>query len=756
MHRNTLVSLASAVAVALAFAATGTPALAEPEKGQPAQSQQGWSQGCTLRPTERTSPHSEWASCLSVNAKLAKAPAIGETVGLDFEVVSELADKGLTVEVLLPENLAWITAPQGLGQARSVTAGQRLTFSGKVTATAPGAGEIRVRASYPIEGGVEAAQDLVFLTVGEKGTQSILDIVRAPGDGATTPIKATPAAAPQRHRPVVPVDRELGAGPQATSCVTGGWFYLDNANVTRPSINMQVQAMEGGTVLATGVTGWDGRYNLCFANVAAGKTVHVRWTTRNNLWRVRATGTNNDFAYVSGTQLVPDGQNRDYGNLQPANNAEMRGMHAFDSANDAWAWKPGTCWDTVDTTCRQVVINWSPTSTDGTYYSTGSKDVHLAAADPDAPSVVVHEIGHAVMDDVYEDAWPPNPNCSPHTIQGTSSAGCAWTEGWAEWFPASVYNDPFFRWPNGASLNLETPTWGTAGWGTGDTTEGRVAGALIDLSDANNEASWDVYGEGAPGNIWWTFTHHVSNTMSQFWAHRAADGFNTADSGGLSALYQNTIDYTFRNPLGNYTELSRPTPQPHNYGYNTSTVYWSVVAVRPPSGADYDMVLYDDRNQTVSLGSSAFGGSSVDFLAVDSNRRPLGDYYPRVNAFSGTGSYGIELAQGFDQLGAATSQAVTMGTNDIVVVRDVNLTAGTPVTFTVTAGNGTQDAELFLFSSDANAATWVRSRSQAAAASVSGGAGATETFTFTPTAGGWHGLVLINKSGSGTYTLSRS
>ncbi len=749
--------MASAAAVVLMLASTGTSALADPSgKGQPAQNQQDSIRSCTLRPTQRTSPLSEWASCLSVNAKLAKAPAIGEIVSLDFEVVSERAAQGVKVETFLPENLKWATAPEGLSKSTSVAAGQTLAFTGKVTAVAAGAGEIRVKASYPTADGVEATQDLIFLTVGEQGQQSILDIQKAPGDGVTTAIKATPAAAPQANRPVVPVGRQLGASPQATSCVTGGWFYVDHLGVTRPSINMTVEAWEGGTRLTFGVTGWDGRYTLCFANTAAGKNIVVRWVTTNTLWRVRATGTNNDYAYVTGAQFVADGATVDFGNLQPANIAEMRGLHAFDSANDAWAWKPGTCWDTVDTTCRQVIINWSPTSTDGTYYSLGGNDVHLAAIDPDAPVTVVHEIGHAVMDDVYEDAFPAAPSCNPHSIQGATSAGCAWTEGWAEWFPASVYNDPFFRWPGGASLNLETPTWGTGGWGVGDTTEGRVAGALIDLSDFNNEANWDVYGEGAPGNVWFTFTHHVSNNMSQFWGHRAADGFNTADAGGLSSLYQNTIDYAFCNPLGNYADLGRPTPTPHNYCFNTTTIYWSVTAVRPPAGVDYDLTLYDDRNQTVSLGSSAFGGNTVDFMAVDSNRRPLGDYYPRAYVFSGSGNYRVELAQGTDQLGAASSQAVVMGTNDVVVVRDVLLTAGVPVTFQAIAGNGTQDAELFVLSSDANAATWVRSRAQAAASATLGGAGATETITFTPTISGWHGLVLVNKAGSGTYTLTRS
>jgi hypothetical protein len=65
------------------------------------------------------------------------------------------------------------------------------------------------------------------------------------------------------------------------------------------------------------------------------------------------------------------------------------------------------------------------------------------------------------------------------------------------------------------------------GWGNGDTTEGRVAGALIDLTDLTNEAPWDRYGEGASA-IWRTFTCDVSNTLAAFWMHRSADGFPVA------------------------------------------------------------------------------------------------------------------------------------------------------------------------------------------------------------------------------------
>lgn len=268
----------------------------------------------------------------------------------------------------------------------------------------------------------------------------------------------------------------------------------------------------------------------------------MRFIMKNSIWRLRATGTNNDYAFDSATRLIADGATVDFGNLQPGSSTFMRGLHAFDAANDAWNWKPGTCWATTHTTCRQLNINWSSTSTDGTYYQPATNDVHLAAADPDSAITVVHEVGHGVMDETYNDSMPSTPNCNPHFITGASSAGCAWVEGWAEWFPASVYNDPFFRWPDGGSLNLETPNASTPGWDDGDTVEGRVAGALIDVSDFANDG-FDTYGEGAPGPIWTTFSNHRSTTLANFWSHRTSDGFNVSDPGALASLFQNSIDY---------------------------------------------------------------------------------------------------------------------------------------------------------------------------------------------------------------------
>ncbi|MEN3358235.1 MAG: hypothetical protein V7637_2217 [Mycobacteriales bacterium] len=804
--RPTRVVLVATVAGALAALVGGiNPAAAAPaptgKEATPGYQLAG-GPACGLR-ASASKTHDEWLSCLSVAARLDRAPSVGETATLQVTVQADAKLGASDIRAELPANLAWAQAPAGFAVAAATSAeperagtlsvahtsatlavGQPATYTGVVRAVRPGAAQIEVRATAGAGGDIQAGSDDVFLTIAEKGRPSRLDQGLPAGADAVAGVAAVPTTARGARQPGL-VPRSVGTAglPKPTGgdrpkaqpnapCdtrVTGNWSYTDQNGVWHNALNFQVQVWDQDSLspddlLAVGVTDGNGNYNICFDSNADGglesgtADVYVRFVSEVSQWKVQRGGSPLTFGTGVTSDIAP-GSTLNLGGLTSGDPTLMRGLHAYDEADDAWLWIPkpvNGCFDQNDGSCRQLVVNWAPDSVDGTYYSTGSNDVHLAADDPNARNTVVHEIGHAIMDDVYNDAFPAAPNCNPHSIQGTSSAGCAWTEGWAEWFPSTVYNDPFFRWPSGASLDLENASWGN-GWGEGDTTEGRIAGAMIDITDGANEPTWDRYGEGASG-LWFTFTHHISNNLAQFWASRAADGFNTADSGALADLYQNTVDYGFRDPLGNYAPLNRPKPTPpHNYSYNSTSNYWSVVGLRPPAGSDYDLQVWDDRAQTVFLGSSAFGGSTVDFVAVDSNLRALGDYYPRVQFFAGPGGqYQVELAQGTSILNGG-SLAVSMGSGNVVNVQDTFLTAGVPATFSATPSNGGQNPELFLMADDpANPASFVQGRPSAAAVSTGGGAGAAEHVTYTPTRTGWFGLVLVNAAGSGTYTLTRA
>ncbi|MFN8084272.1 MAG: hypothetical protein U0Q14_08580 [Dermatophilaceae bacterium] len=782
---------AGAMSLALAsFALTSvSPANADdpsPAKGKAAGPASAPASKCSLRPSGHASTHNEWLSCLSVTASLDRLPAVGQTAKLTV-VVNAADTLTADVSVELPAGMVWVQAPSGMASAakaskrpedkgttakasakRAMVAGQRATYTGVVKAIAPGATQIRARATAPYAGGVQAGSDDVLLTVAAAGGSSKAGMpasASTSGTAVATPagVKLVTTSAGKAAKASVPAATGTRAGSPCDTTVTGSWSYQDQAGVWHPSRNVQVQVWDadtfGDTLLATGVTDWNGGYSICFDSNSEGwpdsgtADVYVKFVTENSIWKVQRGGSPLNWRTGTTNDVTP-GSTLNLGSLTTGDPALHRGLHAFDAANDAWSWIPkprNLCFDQDDTSCRQLVVNWAPDSTDGTYYSLGGNDVHLAADDPNAETTVIHEIGHAIMDDVYNDAFPSAPSCNPHSIQGASSQGCAWTEGFAEWFPATVLNDPFFRWPSGASLDLENAGWNN-GWSNGDATEGRIAGALIDLTDSRNEAPWDRTSEGyAP--TWNTFMTYVSNNLSQFMTHRALKGYPNSSS-VLASLFTNTVDYGFRDPMANYATYVRPQPYvPHNYSFSTNTPYWSVVAVRPTGTNDADLRLYDDYNQSVFLKGSTYGGAETDFVAIDSNRLAYGDFYPRINQYSGTGGYKTVLAQGSATLPVGTS-SVAMGVSNVVIVKDVYLTAGVRTTITVTPGVATQDAAVYLMGSTAGvASTYVQSRSAAVASAASYGAGLRETLTYTPTASGWYGFVLVNKAGGGTYTV---
>lgn len=749
---------------------------------------------CSLQPSGHAQGN-EWLGCLRVNATLDTLPAVGDQATLDFEVTSQLDGASLTVEAQLPSNLDWVTVPEGFEPrdrqlaigSIALGANETRRFRGTVRATEPGGADISVRVTGPREidpedgslAGQDAAEDHQYLTVAEAGGRSTPGIEGRPeGDAAPSPQTAPPTlATPElEHNPVPDTQPAVIMAPGQTSCVKGSFGYAEGAvNRLSPNITVEVwdaDLWDAGDLLATGITNASGAYNICFPTddpdgpfIDLGQDVWVKFVTTNSRWRVQETGTGALFSWGSPVVYqLGASVTHNFGYLQPGDPKYHLGLQAFDAVNDFWKWKPGACWDSNDSAvnCKQVIVNWRWDSAVGTYFD-GSQ-VFLMANDPKARKVTVHEATHAVMSDVYEGTPIPGSG-GPHQIHLAANVGMAWVEGFAEWVPAAVYNSPSFDWADGSTLNLETPKWGTAGWSTGDATEGRVAGALIDLSDAANEQYWDRLSEGnVPGNIWKTFlgpaigAPRVQKSFKDFWTHRTADGFNVAASGALASVYQNTIDYSFRDPIGNYTPLLRPHPYaPHNFSFNTTTAYWSAIANRPTAGMDQDLRLYEDFNQATLLATSNLGASTVDFIAIDSNKKALTDYYPRINAFSGTGNGRIQLAQGSQTLSANSSQSVSMGLgSNVVAVRDTHLTAGTTVTIKVTPTLASQDPELFLMrSTTGTPSTYVRTRAQAYKASTAAGPGAVESFTFVVPSTDWYGVVIVFKGGLGNLTLQR-
>lgn len=565
MTRSRLVRAAAVAVVATgaALPAFAPPAAASPPTERP----------CTLTASGSSSVENEHRSCISVTATLSSAPAVGKRATLDFTVHAEVARQGVRVTAELPPNLRWVTSPAGLAAStrtskaphargqlqlasatRTFGAGEKVRYRGVVEAVKAGSAEVTVRAVADPTRRAEAGADTVFLTVGATAASSRFGIPTSPNGktAAYTGAKPVSPVRPNADKRTLVKAPAVSAALAGTSCVKGTWNFTDRNGNGQPAISWRVEAWDsdatgGDDLLAASLTGFSGEYTLCFNNADAGggsgQDVYIRFFADNGNWRVQNSVGGGVYNYVTGIVFnLADGVTQDFGWLQPGDPTHMRGAAAFWATQITWNNLPGACWDMIGP-CRAVVIVWKPDSTSGTFYNLGTNTVHLLGADPDSGILVSHEVSHSIMDDVFDDAFPSAPSCNPHSITAASSAGCAWTEGFAEWVPATVFNDPHFRWANGAALNLENPTWGTPGWANGATVEGRVAGALIDLTDSNNEGT-DRVGEGI-GNLWTTVQRHNSRTFAEFWTHRAGDGFNVSNN-ALGSLHQNTIDFGFR------------------------------------------------------------------------------------------------------------------------------------------------------------------------------------------------------------------
>jgi hypothetical protein len=194
--------------------------------------------------------------------------------------------------------------------------------------------------------------------------------------------------------------------------------------------------------------------------------------------------------------------------------------------------------------------------------------------------------------------------------------------------------------------------------------------------------------------------------------------------------------------------VSNATSQ--TYTFNTVSHYWSVVAVA--TSADYDLRLMDVGGAT--LATSTYGTGVTDFIAINSNLRPLGTYYATVTHFAGTGSYYVEQREGNNITGIPwpDNDGVTgagdpdlafasVNSQDVISVSDMWLVAGQQ--FWVNASDPGQSF-YFLESNPNDPSTFIRSRWQAA--NVAGTSESQGCTLYTANYTGWHGIVEVNSS----------
>lgn len=442
------------------------------------------------------------------------------------------------------------------------------------------------------------------------------------------PYEAQPCAVGPGHVQV----QDSEPTPQGTVTVSGRWYYYDRDDVFRPMEWVLVELRRGDTdaVLASAmITDNDGQYTFpavanpgaagfrvkawCFhlnTHSSDGKALRVVdvGTGRDDGGNVvspcysvqTAVRTSGDGTYDMGTWHIPNGSTN-----EPAWWIMMDLNKGF--------WWP-YWWNDHTTMNGGVTVEWSSTSTHGdhNHRTDDGGNIHLKAESPNVCDVVLHEYGHEVQWDGY-DQWLPTSDCpSPHYINRISASRCAWYEGFANWYKCVVSGDPVYHWASGSSINLETPTWGTANWDNGDLCEGRVCGAMWDIGDSvadgydTCQLSWEY--------IWdtWYGSANRDNTFAQFWTRWKNRG--NPKHHPVKALYQNTIDYNTAPTFGGLPDITTPEDTPR---YNAVDL-WAFAY--DPESSDSELEYTIVANTNPSCGASISGSGYVNVV-------PAADWY---------------------------------------------------------------------------------------------------------------------------------
>ncbi|HYO13513.1 MAG TPA: hypothetical protein VE685_09995 [Thermoanaerobaculia bacterium] len=512
--------------------------------------------------------------------------------------VSSIVDApGTEVELLLPEGVIadqtkWVVDLEANSPILLSTAWRIVGAVGNVAISARA---LRPTGTGAVWGQMRSIPLHIGATRGQRGWRSDFVPVAelaAPGDTQPLSLEPTPFRRPV-HEPgfepargsqpaVAPALDSVETPPSndAGVTLTGRWLYFDRSGVTRDIDQQVIEIRRGdGSALSPRVycfTAFDGTFSCSFTHPGTTLRVWVRSWTNFDVGPTRlgvfqgieipgGCGSDNiDCSYPvqTGEISCPSNSTCNIGTWTVSNTEPWIGAHQmeqdlirswkklhFDFVHPGGSNNPGPARITYPVPFRH-----------GTHVHIPGRDPWISIEPPNQQSadIVTHEYGHAVMSNLwagYSPRWTTSDCPSEHFIQRVSGAGCALSEGFADfwaWYSNEFYdgdnsaaNDgPIFNFPGGISTNMETRDGGT--YDAGDRVEGNVAAALGDFLDFANDGPAtgpaDRLNDGIQ-HIWHTTWSQSDSNFAQWWSAYWAT-FSHDACPARDVLHYNTINYS--------------------------------------------------------------------------------------------------------------------------------------------------------------------------------------------------------------------
>ncbi|HEU5080162.1 MAG TPA: hypothetical protein VFT72_13195 [Opitutaceae bacterium] len=330
--------------------------------------------------------------------------------------------------------------------------------------------------------------------------------------------------------------------------VRGRITFLDIDGVWKPLVNVTVSLWDEDTFsdefLGNVATDWSGNWSFSVNNddgwFQDGRDIYYTFRLENTRWRLK-DGDGDTYEWKSAVHDdLSDGSVVDFGTETAGNSNEA--LQVWSTLNLAW-------------NHAVVVAGQDPGFVDCNF-PTGatnySGEVNIAGSDNDGPDSITHEYGHALMAHAYAgEGGDPSPGGSHGFGDCGQNQALSWSEGWATAFMLSARPDGTYNWhegqPGQAIENFSSSCR------TGESSEGWVAAALLDMMDSANDNNGGSEDQGRNGEsdanagsevalatiyrdtMWGS--HH--NDVLQFWTSLAGELDSTRSNKAAHIMYYN-------------------------------------------------------------------------------------------------------------------------------------------------------------------------------------------------------------------------